>query len=237
MMKSHIMITGEGLTKAELQSILEMEPAKRDEILTRIAKLEAFWAIMRTEFQPLKDKLEKFGITFDDPYDLLDSPPNTYVLAIPTMVEYLDIFKNTTNQDVVLRYLDRPEARGLVGDSIIRFYRGCTTRNEKWLANRAIGTTAQAEDIPILTEFFLDTKNKFARDAFPVAFVRLLGKESIPLLVRGLRMEDEVVLASIKALRKFKSKEAIDAAEANSDSRHAKLRRASVSYLKSLKRF
>lgn len=185
------------------------------------------------EAQSLLDDLKKFGLHYGSIDQLVNEKKNTFVLAIPRLVEYLDIFQYAVNIDFLAMSLARPEAKGLASKALIRFYRTAEskklhffTENTLFQVSKAIHVTAEPDDAEDIVDLLFSQKTSGPQQAmFIKTLSRLKGRESVPYLLKCLTMDEAAVLEALKALKKFRSEKTDDAVRALLTHKSAKVRK------------
>lgn len=169
------------------------------------AQLKELWEVRSHEAQSLLDDLKNFNLRYDNIHELVDEPVNTFALAIPRMVEYLDIFVDQVNLGFLIMSLARPEGRGLVASPMIKFYQSSELEDIRFQASKAILATAEPCNVDDIIDLLFE---RGASAPEKVLFLRgitnLKKKGAIPVLIRCLCMEEEVIIEALKLLKKLK---------------------------------
>ena len=174
-------------------------------------RLEAMWAKRDAEAKPLLDDLRKFNLDFENIDQIVSAPKNALILAIPRMVEYIDIFEDCALQMSLALALSRPEGIGFVAKPMIRRFESLdrnspTGPNDRFQAVKAIRATAEKEDLDEIKRLILDPAvDSVERGELISAVGRLDKKCVIPLLEKCLHMDDEeTILEALKRLSRYK---------------------------------
>lgn len=174
-------------------------------------RLEATWAKRDAEAKPLLDDLRKFNLDFENIDQIASAPENALILAIPRMIEYIDIFEDCALQMSLALALSRPEGIGFVAKPMIRRFQSLnrnnpTGPNDRFQAAKAIRATAEEDDIEAIEQLILDPDVEVvSRREFLSAVTKLQKSRIIPLLGKCLHMDDEeTVLEALKRLSRYK---------------------------------
>lgn len=198
-------------TLEEVQTELESDPEFQRQQAEREERRRLRAAALQEEEQPILENLSKAGIQVSSIWDLVNTK-EPYPNAIETLSHHLGKNYSKRTREGIIRALTVKEARGSVGQQLIRMFEKEDDDDLRWVIGNTLSVVATEEQVEELRRLLSDSAFGQSRSMLIHALARLCGRNAAPEII-GKLDDSDCSNEAIIALGELRVPEAIRAIE------------------------
>lgn len=192
---------------------------------------------MENTEEQLYNDLQSADIYINDIYELVNTN-KSYIKAIPILISYLNKdFNELKVKEGIVRALTLDEAKGKANKVLIHEYNETPydKRSYRWAIGNAFYKLITFDDLEALKKIVSDKNNGISRQMFVSALGKVNSQIAESILIELLN-DDEVAAHALNALKRLKSKKAIDAIKKLVDHKNRLVRSEAIKTLETLEK-